>query len=194
MWQWSRPGLLMVAAALVAVASAQGSPGLPARVLAASELPGFKLDDQVSIGRSAQAWLYCSTSGRYKDAAALQARGYIAGAREHLYRTQAGVYFADANSNVIEFKTPGGATAELALIMPGLRATSAVKQFAVPGIPGAQAAETAGVNSNGFSIAFGDGRFSYWLTVFYPPGEANHPTRASVIAAAQAFYRRVHHS
>jgi hypothetical protein len=160
--------------------------------LLVSDLPGFKVDTPPTLLRSANAWSNCKQSHRYKDATALQARGFVAGAREHLYRTEAGVYAADANSNVIEFKTPGDASAQLALIMPALRAGSAVKQFTVPGIPGVQAAETAGVNSNRFSIAFNDGRFSYWLTVFYPPGEANHPTRASVIAAAQALYRRGH--
>jgi hypothetical protein len=194
MWQRRLPGLLTVAAALVVVACAQGSSGLQERVLATSELPGFTLDGQVGIARSAQAWLYCKTSHRYKDAAALQARGYIVGAREHLYRTEAGVYAADASSAVIEFKTAGGAAAELAFIMPGLRSSGAVKQFAVPGIPGVQAAAHAGVNFNGFTVAFNDGRFSYWLDVQYPPNAKHPPTRASVIAAAQAFYRRVHHA
>jgi hypothetical protein len=194
MRRWPRlPGLLAVAAALVAVASAQGAPRLQQRVLRTSDLPGFKVDGQLDIARSAQAWYHCKISGRYKDAAALQARGYIVGASEHLYRTQAGLFSAEANSAVIQFKTPRGAAAELARAMAGLRSGSArLKQFAVPGIPGAQAAATVAVNSNGFSIAFADGRFWYLVSVLYPPNAANPPTRASVIAAARALYRRVH--
>jgi hypothetical protein len=74
-----------------------------------------------------------------------------------------------------------------------LRSGSAkLKKFAVPGIPGVQAAATAAVNFNGFTIAFADGRFWYLVSVLYPPNAANPPTRASVIAAARALYRRVH--
>jgi hypothetical protein len=194
MWRSPRlPGLLAVAATLIVVASAQGSPPLiQQRVLRASELPGFKLDGQVDVPRSAQAWFNCKFSGRYGEAAALQARGYFVAAREHLYRTQAGLYAADADSDVIEFKTPGGAAAHLAQTFPPLPSSGEPKLFAVPGIPGAQAAATTAVDFNAYNIAFADGRFWYFVGVRYPPNAANPPTRASVIAAAQALYRRVH--
>jgi hypothetical protein len=177
MWRSSRlPGLLTVAAALVVVASAQGSPRLQQRVLRTSELPGFKVDGQLEIARSAQTWYRAKISGRYKDCAALQARGYVVGAREHLYRSQAGAFSAEAWSAVIQFKTPRGAAAHLGQTIPDLRSSSvALKKFAVPGIPGVQAAATAAVNFNGFTIAFADGRFWYLVSVLYPPNAANPP-------------------
>jgi hypothetical protein len=195
MWRSSRlTGLLTVGvAALFAVASAQASPPLQQRVLRASELPGFKLDGQIEIVRSAQAWYHAKISGRYKDAAALQARGFVAGALEHLYRLQAGAHAADAVSGVIQFKTARGAAAHLGQTIAELRTSSAgLKQFAVPGIPGAQAAATAAVDDNGFTIAFADGRFWYLVSVLYPPNAAHAPTRASVIGVARVLYRRVH--
>lgn len=212
MWRSSRsPALLTVAAALVVVflvlpslasgrrvcagssATAPGSPRLQQRVLRASELPGFKVDGQLEVAGSAQAWDCVKESGRYKDAAALQARGYVAGAREHFYRLQAGVHTADAYSDVIEFKTPGGAAEHLGQTITDMRSGSAgLKQFAVPGIPGAQAAATAAATTNSFTIAFADGRFWYLVSMLYPPNATNHPTRASAIALARALYRRVH--
>jgi hypothetical protein len=161
MWRSPRlPGLLAVAAALIVVGSAQGSPPLQQRVLRASELPGFKLDGPVEVVRSPQAWFKVKYSGRYKDSAALHDRGFVVGAREHLYRSRAGTYSANAISAVIQFKTTRGAAAHLAQFMPDLRSGSAgLKQFAVPWIPGAQAAATAAVDDNGFTIAFADGRF-----------------------------------
>jgi hypothetical protein len=208
MWRPSRsPALLTVAAALVVVflvlpplasghrvcagssASAQGSARLQQRVLRASELPGFKVDGQLEVARSAQAWACVKESGNYKDAAALQARGFVVGAREHLYRPRAGVYSADANSAVIEFKTPRGAAAQLAETIRGMGSD---KQFAVPGIPGARAAATSAVDFDGYFIVFADGPFEYFVGVRYLPNAAHPPTRASVIAVAQALYRRVH--
>jgi hypothetical protein len=191
MWQASRlAGLLTVVMALVVVTSAQGTRPLKQRTLLVSDLPGFKVDTPPTLLRSANAWLNCKQSHRYKDAAALQARGFIAGAREHLYLTRAGLYAADASSSVIQFKSPQGALANLNETLPGGNAE--FKPFTVPGIPGARGAATTGVNSDGLIVAFADGRFSYFLGVAYLPHDARHPTRASIIAAAQALYRRVH--
>jgi hypothetical protein len=164
---------------------------LQQRTLLVSDLPGFKVDTPPTLLRSANAWLNCKQSHRYKDAAALQARGFVAGAREHLYLTRAGLYAADASSDVIQFKSPQGALANLNETMPS-GGTGGLKPFTVPGIPGARGAATTGVNSNGLLVAFVDGRFSYFLGVAYLPHSAKHPTRASVVAAAQALYRRVH--
>ena len=175
------------------LASAQVSPRLKQRVLRASELPGFRVDGQLEVAGSARAWDCVKESGRYKDSAALQARGYVVGAREHFYRLQAGIHSADAYSDVIEFKTAGGAAAHLGRTLADMRSGSAgLKPFAVPGIPGAQAAATAAATFNGYNIAFADGRFWYLVGVLYPANATNHPTRASAIAAAQALYRRVH--
>ncbi len=182
------PGLLALTAALVVVASAQGAPPLQQRVLRASDLPGFKVDRPLEIARSADAWYHVKCSGLSKDSAALRARGFVFGALEHLRRSQ-----AEAFSAVIRFKTPRGANATLGETIGNLRSGSyALKRFAVPGIPGAQAAATSAVETKGFSIAFADGRFWYLVGVLYPPNAAKAPARTSVIAAARALYRRVH--
>jgi len=164
---------------------------LQQRTLLASDLPGFKVDIPPEIFPSTDTWLKVKDSGQYKESAALQARGFVAAAREHLYlTTKAGLYAADATSAVIEFKSRQGALATLSEIIPS--GNAGMKPFTVPGIPGARGAAIAGVNSNGFAIGFVDGRYSYLVGVLYPPNSAKHPTRASVVAAAQALYRRVH--
>ena len=116
----------------------------------------------------------------------------MAGVREHLYLTKARLYAADATSSVIEFKSPQGALVTLSEAAPSFQPVSGARPFSVPGIPGALAAATTTVNSDGFAIAFVDGRFSYFVGVLYPPNSVKHPTRASLVAAAQALYRRVH--
>jgi hypothetical protein len=191
MRRWSRlPGLLAVVAALVVVAPAQGTPGLQQRVLRASDLPTFRVDRPLQIARSAAAWYHVKLSGRFKESAALQARGFVVAVREHLKGTNAN---AGAGSNVIEFKTARGARAMLAQTIPEMRAGSyALKRFAVPGIPGALGAATSAVPGKGIVIAFADRRFYYLLGVAYPTNAKQHPTRASVIAAARSLYRRVH--
>jgi hypothetical protein len=190
MRRWSRlPGLLAVAVALVAVASAQGMP-LQGRVLGPGELSGFVPDRPLAIFRSAQAWYQAKVSGRYKESAALQARGFVVAVREILKGPNAN---AEAGSNVIEFKTARGAHAMLAQTIPEMRAGSyALKRFAVPGIPGALGAATSAVPGKGIVIAFADRRFYYLLGVAYPTNAKQHPTRTSVIAAARSLYRRVH--
>jgi len=187
--RWSRlPGLLTLSAALVAVASAKGALPLQQRVLEPGELSGFSINGPVEIARSAKAWLRPVTPTGFKGVADLKAQGFVAAAREGLTGSN-----AQASSAVMEFKTARAARATVAQVIAGLReANYAVNRFSVPGIPGARAAATSAVNRKGFTIAFADGRFWYFVSVSYPPEAKRHPTRASVVAAARALYQRVH--
>jgi hypothetical protein len=189
MQRWSLlPLLLTEAAALVLVASAQGALPLQERVLAPGELSGFAVNGPAEVVRSAEAWLRPKLSGQYKETSALKARGFVVGAREYLTGSN-----AQAVSGVMEFKTARGARTTLAQSLAGMRAGAyKVRRFSVPGIPGARAAATSTVNRKAFNIAFVDGRFWYLVSASYPPEAKKPPTRASVIAAAQALYRRVH--
>jgi hypothetical protein len=177
-----------MAAGLVVVASAQGALPLQQRVLAPSELPGFAINGPPEIVPSPAAWYRVKFSHRFQDSAALRARGFVVGAREQLTGSN-----AQALSAVIEFKSPRGARKMVGQTIADLRSGSyALKRFAVPGIPGAQAAASSTVNDKGLSIAFADGRFWYLVSVRYPPKAAKPPQRTSLIAAARALYRRVH--
>jgi hypothetical protein len=195
MWRRPRsPWLLSVAAALIVVAPAQGALRLQQRLLNPSELPGFVVDSPVQIARSAEAWYRPKLSGRYKETAALRARGFVAAAREHLVLAhRSGARTAEAASAVVEFKTARGARATLGQTLGELRSGSyALKRFAVPGIPGAVGAATSAVEQKGFTVAFTDGRFLYGVSVVYPRNAKQHPARTIVIAGARALYRRVH--
>jgi hypothetical protein len=174
--------------ALAAVASAQGALPLQQRVLGPGELSGFLINGPAEIARSAKAWLRPVTPGEFKAVAALNARGFVVGARESLTGSN-----AQAVSDVIEFKTAREARATVAQVIAGMREDNyAVNRFSVPGVPSAQAAATSAVNRKAFNIAFADGRFWYLVSVSYPPEARKHPARASVVAAARALYRRVH--
>jgi hypothetical protein len=177
-----------MAAGLVVVASAQGALPLQQRVLGPSELPGFAINGPPEIVPSAAAWYRVKLSRRFKDSAALKARGFVVGAREQLIGLN-----ARALSVVIEFKNPRGARAMASQTIADLRSGSyALKRFAVPGIPDAQAAASSTANDKALSIAFADGRFWYLVSVRYPPKAAKPPQRTSLIAAARILYRRVH--
>jgi hypothetical protein len=176
-----------VTAALVVVASAQGALPLQQRVLRASDLPSFEVDRPLEIARSAAAWYHAKRSGQFKESAALQARGFVVGARQHLNGWK-----TEAVSGVIEFKTPRGARATLRETIAGLRSGSyKLKRFAVPGIPGAQAAATSAVDTKAYSVFFTDGRFWYGVSVVYFAKAAKSLARDSAIGGARALYRRV---
>ena len=189
MLRWSQAtGLLPVVVAMAAVASAQGALPLQERVLGPGELSGFSINGPPEVARSAKAWLRPVTPGEFRAAAALKARGFVVGAREYLTGSN-----AQAVSDVMEFKTARGARVALAQFVVGVRAGSySLTRFSVPGVPSAQAAATSAVNRKAFNIAFADGRFWYLVSVGYPPEAGKHPTRAIVVAAARALYRRVH--
>jgi hypothetical protein len=147
------------------------------------------VDPPLEIIRSTTAWYHTKLSRRFKESAALKARGFVVGARETLTRD----WNTAAGSEVIEFKTSRGARAMLGQTMADLRSGSyARKRLAVPGIPGAQGAAFSSALSKGFNIAFADGRFWYRLTVLYPRNATRPTLRISAISAAQALYRRVH--
>jgi hypothetical protein len=59
-------------------------------------------------------------SHRFEDSAALQARGFVVGALEHLRGSE-----AEALSGVIQFKTARGADTNLGQVIAQLRSSSA---------------------------------------------------------------------
>lgn len=117
----------------------------------------------------------------------LRRNGFRAGAREDLNNGgTAGL------SLVEQFRSPSAAHAALIFEMSGFKATqktsSPYTPFSVSGIPGAVGFTLGPPGRSGISIAFSD-RSYYYLV-----GEAGggRPTIASLTAAAQHLYQRVH--
>jgi hypothetical protein len=117
--------------------------------------------------------------------ATLQRLGFVAGVREDLVGPDrlAGL------STVEQYRTPSGARGELAAVAPTLVGPGA-KPFAVAGVPGARGYDTAGSGAN---IVFTDGPYFYLVgTEEAPSGTPGAANQATLAAAAQSLYRRVH--
>ena len=121
---------------------------------------------------------------------AMRARGFVAGARQHLNGPG-----AEAFSAAIEFKAPRGARAEVAAAIADARlGSSLVTPIRVEGIPNARAVATANPDTKGYVIVFADGRFLYHLAVFYPRDSTKPLPYQRVLAGAQALHGRIHSS
>ena len=172
--------------ALCAVGTAAAALPVEKRVLQRAELRGFWLDDPVVTARTAKAWFEgCDSCS--ERIAAMRARGFVAGARQHLNGNG-----AEAFSSAIRFGSARGAAATLDEMIPSFRAgSSTLSTFRIAGIRGAQAAEFSNIESTGILVAFVDGTSVYQLLVLSPRSSKTHPARATVIAGARALYRRV---
>jgi hypothetical protein len=90
---------------------------------------------------------------------------------------------------VEKFRTPGAARQDLAGVLQSLQHPGD-KVFLVPGVPGARGYYAVG---SGINAAFADGPYCYLVGAEEAaPGTAGVTTRASIVAAVQRLYRRVH--
>jgi hypothetical protein len=159
--------------------------GIARRVLADDELHGFtgrppSVQTTVSgflAGNQTPAGQVASETRR------LTRLGFVAAAHEDL--TSHG---RDGVSIVEQFKTSRGARSELANELEVFETQAGgLKDFAVPGIPGAVG--LAVPSGAGVNVAFTSGR-SYYLVGAVLPVDAR--SEATIVAAARRLYRRVH--
>jgi hypothetical protein len=159
----------------------------------AGEMAGFTPQGRRLLGTNPQSWavaLQMPAAQQPGKVARLRRLGFVAALREDLMASGG----APGLSMVEQFRSPGGARAELtgvvtqfkAEIPPPARSTA----FPVPGIPAARGLAATG--DTGANVAFTKGSYFYFVgAAGPPPGTPGAPTRAIVIAAAQHLYHRV---
>lgn len=165
-----------------------GLAGVRGRVLADGELRGFAARGPRLAGFSAASWVVVdrvSSSQRASASAALRRLGFVTGVREDL----AGPDGVAGLSTVEQFHSPAAARRELAQVSRDLVGPGVVR-FAVVGVPDAHGFAAAGA---GINVAFAAGSYCYLIGAqAAPPGAAGGATRATMIAAVQSLYHRVH--
>jgi hypothetical protein len=167
--------------------------GVFGRVLAANELAGFKPQGRRLLGTNATGWVVeteVPASQQARETARLQGLGFLAGIKERLTPTTGTT--AEGLSIVEQFRSPSAALAELAAQSRMAKAAGPVTTFSVAGIPGAFGFGGSRRENSGENVAFTKGSYYYLVGAGWPTATHSPPTRASVIAAAQRLYRRVH--
>lgn len=158
--------------------------GVRGRVLRANELPGFTPQGQRVLGMNPISWVVANQfpqAEQQRTVARLQHLGFVAGVREDLV----GPGGLGGLSTVEQFRTPGGAQADLAVESRGLGPTP----FPVAGLPGARAFAGAGVGAN---VMFADHSYVYLIGARETSAAQDPSIRSSLTSAAQRLYRRVH--
>lgn len=155
------------------------------RVLRSNELPRFaSLTCPLPI-TDAKRW-----ADGYLSVDLLRRNGFVAGLKEDLHSSTTG---ADALSVVAQFRTAQGARDQVQAEIASARETAGTyTSFPVPGIPGARGFTLGDGVARGHNVVFSDGPFQYLVGIGFPVGAEDAVTRAQVIAAATALYRRVH--
>jgi hypothetical protein len=188
-----------LAPSLVAVASGatRARPlGIQGRVLKAGELAGFAAKAPAVSVLVLADWAKAAPSGDIDVTARLRRAGFVAGVREDL--TWAKGTDRGGLSAVVRLRSAGAARAEIAQQLrdfagePSRGRAKTYTAFSVPGIPGAHGFTLTSADSSGHNIIFADGPFTYHLGVGWGNQASSPPTRAQLIAAAKAFYARVH--
>jgi hypothetical protein len=163
--------------------------GIRARLLTNNELAGFQ-SVGVSIYTNPSGWLSgdqgVPAAQKAAEQAMLKRDGFRAGARENLMNGG-----TPGLSLVEQFRSPGAARDAFALYRSQFKAPGATDgtyaPFHVPGIPGAMGFSLGG-SGGGINIAFSDGAYYYLVGRI----GGSPTTTASLIAAAQHLYHRVH--
>jgi hypothetical protein len=177
-------------------AAASLPPGTPTALrgpngvmLVAGELPGFVPSGYRPPATSPQSWVAeYPPPQRAPEAARLKAVGFVAGINEHLAPTMGGN--GEAISNVEQFRSAKGATAEVAAQVNQALGRHETP-FAVAGIPGARGWGFSQSSMPDANIAFAVG--AYYYLIGFGTSAAIAPTHTQLIAAAQSLYRRVPH-
>jgi hypothetical protein len=166
------------------LARSSSSLTLEQRVLRPSEFKGFSSIGPHPVIRSASAW-----SGGNLPLAALRKNGFVAGVREELH---ARALNADGLSVAAQFRTAKGAQAEVRAELAYFRRTNSLKHFSVRGIPGAYGYSASSAGFRGYNVYFTDGAFQFLVGAGFSTTASKKPSKAKVISAAAALYRRVH--
>ena len=159
-----------------------------ARVLHAGELAGFHPASHPVVGAGANSWveaLGVPPEDKSNELERLEQEGFVAGILEQLAPTNGG--HAKGLSVVQEFQTSEAASFELENQLKQL-AKLGETPFTVTAIPGAHGyAQRSRIN-----VEFAEGPYYYDVGARWPPGTSDPPSRAAVVAAAAALYKRVH--
>jgi hypothetical protein len=165
---------------------------LKARVLAPGELEGFAQVGRSLAGVGAASWiggLELPSEARAKEVSRLERAGFRAGIREKLAATKNEQ--GEAISLAEQFASSQQARAELAKQVQGLERRGA-HTVAVAAIPGARSVAIATPTRSGVNVEFADGSYYYVVGAGWPTSTSPPASPASVEAAAQHLYRRVH--
>jgi hypothetical protein len=182
----------------------RGSPpaalaGVRGRVLRAGEMKGFSPQGRRLLGINPQSWVAETVGTQMSDAqqaaevALLKREGFVAAVSENLTASASASGGEVSGLSIVEqFRSPGGARAELAANIkqdktrpsPGAR----FEPFPVAGIPAARGFGYSGTMAA--NVAFTKASYYYLVGAAGPPSGSGS-ARAIVTAAAQHLYHRV---
>lgn len=171
-----------------------GALTLADRVVGFGEFPGFAPTNPTSVVRGAGAWVAAQglpAAQASAEVARLHRVGFVAGGVEQL-AGPAGSGDRSALSMVEQLGSAADARRELAQNSRPPAGQGAYAAFSVPAIPGARGFDASGGGGAGHNVAFADGPYYYLVGAGFAIGASNPPSRAQVVAAATALYRRVH--
>jgi hypothetical protein len=150
------------------------------RLIVRAELPGFTRQICPNVETNASGWARGNLSVDQ-----LRRNGFVAGLRQPL---QSGRLGADALVSVALFGSTHGARTEIDNeIASARRSSGSFAAFTVAGIPAARGFTLRGRGTAGYNVVFSDGPYVYLVGIGFRAG-----TATQAIAAATAFYRRVH--
>ncbi len=172
--------------------SAAAQMPLTERVLTPGGLHGFvQIERPAGIYGAAQWAAIAEQSPSVTEAARLQKLGFVAGVQERLHGLLP--LQAEAISTAEQFRTAGGARAELATqyqqAVNDARMTGAkVRLFPVAGIPGALAWTASADHTSGVNVSFAVGSYYYLVGSGFPTGTHRAPGQTQLTQAAQSIY------
>jgi len=178
-------GTSIALARVAAPAPAAAASTLYGRLLLPRELPGFASPICPRVETDGSRWAL-----GYLPVDQLRRNGFVAGLGEELHSNSLD---ADAVSVVALFKSTDGAQTELQdELAAARRGPAGLTTFPVAGIPGARGFALAGGGSQEYKVAFTDGPYLHLAGIGFVAGAVRHPSKAQLVAAAAALYRRVH--
>jgi len=180
---------------LVQVAAAAPLP-LPARLLQASELAGFRADQGIARYGTAALWAQADPTLTPAQRSAVVARLRHEGFKGLVQRFYARGTTQEAVSWVMQLGSAAAARAELATTLDTYRVRDVAMgatftPYTVAAIPGARGFGLRGGGQAGENLFFTDGPFLYLVGVGWPTSIAKPPTRAALITAATKLHARV---
>jgi hypothetical protein len=172
--------------------SASAQMPLTERVLTPSTLHGFAQTEQPPAIHGAAQWAaIAEQSPSVTEAARLEKLGFVAGVQERLHGLLP--LKAEAISTAEQFRTAGGARAELAAqyqqaVNDASMTGAKVRVFAVAGIPGALAWTASGKHTSAVNVSFAVGSYYYLVGSGFPTGTHRAPGQTQLTQAAQSIY------
>jgi hypothetical protein len=190
-------GCLTASSVTAASGAARAAPlGIKGRVLMNGEFAGFAAKTPPVTALVLGDWAKAAPSGGIDVTSRLRRAGFVAAIREDLI--WANGTDRGALSAVVRLRSASAARGEIAQQLrdfagqPGRGRAKSYAAFSMPGIPGAHGFKLTSDDTSGYNIIYADGPFTYHLGVGWGNQASSPPTRAQLIAAARAFYGRVH--